>query len=119
MPRIGRTHRLNGVKGSRRIVAPPVGNSVGSVGALLHLPNEEAGHQRMEAAGRHVEHIAATRSVPRQQWGDVGARGQRTCDVGVGDRWSTPEQQLGARRSFKDNPRLMLADRICTVHHFC
>ena len=85
MPRIGGADRLRGVEWSRRVVAPPVGDAIGSVGALLHLPDEEARHQRMEAPGRHVEHIATTHSVPRQQWGDVGARGQRARDVGAGD----------------------------------
>ena len=64
MFRIGRAERLGLVEWSRRVVAPPVCDAIGSVGALLYLPNEEAGHQRMKAAGRHVEHIAALHSVP-------------------------------------------------------
>jgi hypothetical protein len=72
----------------------------------------------MEAAGWHVEYIAATHSVSRQQWRDVSTRSQRTRNVGAGNRWSATEQQLGAGRRFKDNPRLVLADRIGAVHHF-
>ena len=85
MRHIGGADRLRGVEGSQRVVAPPVGDTVGSVGALLHLPDEEARHQRMQAARGHIEHIAATRSVSCQQWGDVGARGQRAGNVGAGD----------------------------------
>jgi hypothetical protein len=53
-----------------------------------------------------------------EEWGDVSASGQGTRNLGGGDGWSAPEQQLSARRSFKDHPRLVLADRISTVHDF-
>ena len=43
MRRIGGADRLRGVERSRRIVAPPVGDTIGSVGALLHLQMKRPG----------------------------------------------------------------------------
>ena len=83
MRRIGCPKSLCGVQGSRRVVAPPIGDTIGSVGALLHLPDEEAGHECVKAAGWNVEHITTVYRVPRKEWGDVGARGQRARDVGT------------------------------------
>ena len=114
---VGRAKRLRAMEWSRRIMPTPVGDTIGAIRALLHLPDEEAGHERMKAAGRNVEHIAATRRMSGEEWGDVSASGQGTRNVGGGDGWSTPEQQLSVGRGLKDQPRLMLADRISAVHH--
>jgi hypothetical protein len=54
------------MKRARRVVTPPVCDAVGSIGGLLHLPDEEPWQEGMQAARRHIKHVTTLNGVMRE-----------------------------------------------------
>ncbi|MFM8792367.1 MAG: hypothetical protein ACKOFX_07800 [Solirubrobacterales bacterium] len=85
----------------------------------MYLPHKEAGHHRVEAACRHIEHIPALYSVPSEERCDITSGGERLCDLCRRDAWVAPEENLGAWCRFENHPRFVFADGVWAVPRTC
>mgnify|MGYP003340152955 CR=1 FL=1 len=68
---IDRAERFGTMQRSFIAASSPIAHAIGSVRRLLHLPDEQPGHQRVQRARRNIQHISGGNGDRCEEWRNI------------------------------------------------